>query len=36
VLVQLKVVTKKALRDAIVDAWLASAPARLVDAYLRV
>jgi hypothetical protein len=34
VLLQLKVVTKKTLRDAIVDAWLASAPPRLVAEYL--
>jgi hypothetical protein len=35
VLVQLKTVTKKVLRDSIVDAWLACAPARLVDGYLK-
>ena len=34
VLVQLKTVTKKALRDAIIDAWLACAPPRLADEYL--
>jgi hypothetical protein len=34
VLVQLRVVTKKALRDAVVDAWLASAPNRLAREYL--
>jgi hypothetical protein len=35
VLIQLKRVTRKALRDAIVDAWLACAPRPLADAYLR-
>jgi hypothetical protein len=35
VLIQLKTVTKKALRDAIVDAWLACAPSQLADAYLQ-
>jgi hypothetical protein len=35
VLIQLKVVTKKALRDAIIDAWLACAPPRLADEYLK-
>lgn len=34
VLIQLKKVTKKALREAIVDAWLACAPPRLADEYL--
>jgi hypothetical protein len=34
VLIQLKTVTKKALRDSIVDAWLACAPAHLADEYL--
>jgi len=34
VLVQLKKVRKKALREAIVDGWLAVAPATLVDEYL--
>jgi hypothetical protein len=34
VLIQLKTVTKKALRDSIIDAWLASAPHRLADEYL--
>jgi hypothetical protein len=34
VLVQLKVVTKKPLREAIVDAWLACAPERISDAFL--
>jgi hypothetical protein len=31
VLLQLRLVTKRALRDAIVDAWLAKAPPRLAD-----
>jgi hypothetical protein len=35
VLVQLKTVTKKALRDAMVDGWLACAPPPLVKEYLR-
>ena len=35
VLIQLKTVTKKALRDAVVDAWLACAPPLLVTEYLR-
>jgi hypothetical protein len=34
VLIQLKVVTKRALRDAIVDAWLACAPPALAKSYL--
>ena len=34
VLIQLKTVTKKALRESIIDAWLASAPTRLADEYL--
>jgi hypothetical protein len=34
VLIQLKTVSKKALREAIVDAWLACAPPRLADGYL--
>jgi hypothetical protein len=34
VLVQLKTVTKKALREAIIDAWLACAPPRLADEYV--
>ena len=34
VLVQLDKVTKKALRDALVDGWLAVAPRRLADQYL--
>jgi hypothetical protein len=35
VLIQLRVVTRKALREAIVDAWLACAPPALADEYLR-
>jgi hypothetical protein len=35
VLIRLKTVTKKALRDVIVDAWLACAPPRLADEYLK-
>ena len=35
VLIQLKAVTKKALREAIVDGWLACAPARLAQEYLK-
>jgi hypothetical protein len=34
VLVQLRRVTKKALRDAIIDGWLACAPPNLADQYL--
>ena len=34
VLIQLKVVTKRPLREAIVDGWLACAPDKLADAYL--
>jgi hypothetical protein len=34
VLIQLTKVTKKALREAIVDAWLACAPPRLAHEYL--
>jgi hypothetical protein len=34
VLIQLKKVTKRPLRDAIVDGWLACAPPRLTDAYI--
>jgi hypothetical protein len=34
VLVQLKTVTKKALKEAIVDGWLACAPAHLTERYL--
>jgi hypothetical protein len=35
VLIQLKTVTKKALREAIVDGWLACAPPSLADSYLK-
>ena len=35
VLIQLKTVTKKALRDAIIDGWLACAPPHLADDYLK-
>jgi hypothetical protein len=34
ILIQLTAVTKKALRELIVDAWLACAPSPLADAYL--
>jgi hypothetical protein len=34
VLVQLQIIGKKALREAIVDAWLACAPPKLADDYL--
>jgi hypothetical protein len=34
VLIKLKRVRKKALRDAILDAWLACAPARLTEPFL--
>ncbi len=34
VLIQLKTVTKRALREAIVDGWLACAPAKLADDYV--
>ena len=34
VLVQLKIVRKRALRDALIDAWLAVAPPALADAFL--
>jgi hypothetical protein len=34
VLIQLKAVTKKALREAIVDGWLACAPPKLAREYL--
>jgi hypothetical protein len=34
VLIQLRAVTKRALREALEDGWLACAPQRLVDAYL--
>lgn len=35
VLIQLKTVTKRALREAIVDGWLACAPPRLADEYVK-
>ena len=35
VLIQLKKVGKRALREAIVDGWLACAPAALADGYLQ-
>jgi len=35
VLIQLNAVTKKALREAIVDAWLACAPPHLAGEYLK-
>ena len=35
VLIQLKTVTKKVLRDALIDAWLACAPPRLADEYVQ-
>jgi len=34
VLIQLKLVTKRALRDALVDGWLAHAPDKLADEFL--
>ena len=34
VLVQLRAVTKKPLREAVVDAWLARAPSKLAEEYL--
>jgi hypothetical protein len=34
ILIQLKAVGKKALREAIVDGWLASAPTALAEAYV--
>jgi hypothetical protein len=34
VLIQLRLVTKRALRDAVVEGWLASAPHALGDEYL--
>jgi hypothetical protein len=34
VLIQLKRVTKKALREAVVDGWLACAPRKLADDYV--
>ena len=35
VLIQLGKVTKRALRDAIVDGWLACAPAKLAEEYMQ-
>lgn len=35
VLIQLRGVSEKALRDAITDGWLTSAPPRLADQYLK-
>src|SRR2546421_10029659 len=35
VLIQLKAVTERALRAAIVDAWLACAPSKLADEYVK-
>ena len=35
VLIQLRKVSKKALRDAIIDGWLACAPPKLADQYLK-
>jgi hypothetical protein len=34
-LIQLNIVSKRALKEAIVDAWLAVAPAKLADEYLK-
>lgn len=34
VLIQLKAVPKRALREALLDGWLACAPARLADDYM--
>ncbi len=34
VLIQLRTVRKRSLREAVVDAWLATAPASLVDQFL--
>jgi hypothetical protein len=34
VLIELRAVSKRALREAILDGWLASAPRRLADAYV--
>ncbi len=34
VLIQLRVATKKAVRESILDAWLASAPPALADEYI--
>jgi hypothetical protein len=35
VLIQLKAVTKRALREAVVDGWLACAPPDLANAYIK-
>ncbi|MGD0393572.1 MAG: hypothetical protein ABSC41_13125 [Acidimicrobiales bacterium] len=35
VLIRLEAVTKKGLRDALVDGWLACAPSQLADDYLK-
>ncbi len=35
ILIHLKKVTEKALQEALVDGWLACAPARLTDQYLK-
>ena len=35
VLIQLDVISKRALREAVVEAWLACAPKTLADAYLK-
>ena len=35
VLIQLELVGKRALRDAIIDGWLACAPTKLADEYIR-
>lgn len=35
VLIQLKVVTKRALREAIIDGWLACAPRNLANEYIK-
>jgi len=34
VLIQLKAVTKRALREGIIDGWLACAPPKLADEYI--
>jgi hypothetical protein len=34
VLIQLRAITRRALREAIVDAWLASAPSQLANEYI--
>jgi hypothetical protein len=35
VLIQLKAVTKRPLREAIIDGWLARAPSKLADEYIK-